>query len=246
MEKTGAIAVKIKPNTPWVSFQRYAWTLALLIAIGGQFLPQLGLLVPVIMLILMVMSLFKGKYWCGNYCPHGSLFDNILKPWSKKLMIPRVLRSKTVIFAVLTLFMIMITYRFVYVIHTMEGMNRIAGLGSIFVNIYLMVIILGGLLALLVSPRTWCFACPMGTIQSFFHSLGKQTGIAPKTEQKVTFAQPHKCSFCGKCEKVCPVQLSPYKGISETQTFDDAHCIKCKTCIQHCPSKSLRLSNQEE
>ncbi len=60
------------------SISQYAWIVALLIGIGGQFLPQLGLLVPFIMITLIVMSLFKGKYWCGNFCPHGSLFDNLI------------------------------------------------------------------------------------------------------------------------------------------------------------------------
>ncbi len=246
MEKAGSIAIKNKSLTFSERFQRYAWILALLIAIGGQFLPHLGLLVPVIMLILMVMSLHKGKYWCGNYCPHGSFFDHLIKPWSKKLTIPKVLRSKAVMLTVLAIFMTMIVYRFIHVMNAMDGMNRFAGLGSIFVNIYLMVLILGGLLALLVSPRTWCFACPMGTIQSFFHTVGKQIGITQKKEQKIAFRHPDGCHSCGKCEKVCPVQLSPYKGIIDTQLFDNAYCIKCKTCIQHCPSRTLCLRLQNE
>ena len=72
-------------------------------------------------------------------------------------------------------------------------------LGFVFVTTYLMVLVTGGLFAILVNPRTWCQFCPMGTIQKLSHALGRSVGVANKTEKKVTIESLDKCHSCGKC-----------------------------------------------
>ncbi|WP_418654998.1 4Fe-4S binding protein [Anoxybacter fermentans] len=42
----------------------------------------------------MVLRLFKDKYWCGNFCPHESLFDFIIMPISPNRKIPSFFKSK--------------------------------------------------------------------------------------------------------------------------------------------------------
>ncbi|HWR41547.1 4Fe-4S binding protein [Sporomusa sp.] len=40
------------------------------------------------MLAPILIAPFKGRYWCGNYCPRGSLYDNILSKFSPNKPIP--------------------------------------------------------------------------------------------------------------------------------------------------------------
>ena len=63
----------IKTNRTFTFLRRNAWLFTIVVAIGGLFQPRLGLLVIPVILALTLMSIFRGRYWCGNFCPHGSL-----------------------------------------------------------------------------------------------------------------------------------------------------------------------------
>lgn len=230
----------IKTNRTFSKLRKYGWIFTVLIAIGGQWVPKLGLLVLLVMLGLTVTSLFKGRYWCGNVCPHGSLFDSLL-PLSKNKKIPKVLKSKALIVGFILFFMINLANKIVNISSYWGTFDFLDKLGLIFSNTYLMVMIVGGLLSVFVTPRTWCQFCPMGTMQKASSFIGNKLGISKKTNKMVTIESIDKCISCGKCEKVCPFQLSPYKNFNENNQFDDVNCIKCSTCIVSCPKKILSL-----
>lgn len=236
----------IKTNRSFSVVRRYAWILTILVGIGGQFIPSLGLLVPFIMAALIGMSLFKGKYWCGNFCPHGSFFDNLLQPISRQMKIPEFLRSRPVIAAVLLFFMYNMTSRFINIYGAMGTAQFYERLGFIFANTYLMVLLIGGLLAFTITPRTWCQFCPMGTMQTIFYKLGKVLDLAKKTDEKVSVGHPDLCSSCGKCARVCPVQLTPYLNFSQNHQFEDERCIRCHTCVNNCPAGILHMAGGEK
>lgn len=233
----------LKTSRAFSPVRKYAWLLTVLIGIGGQFFPLLGLLVPLIMAALLVTSLFKGKYWCGNYCPHGSFFDNLLQPLSRHLKVPPLFRSKAFIVFVLLFFIFNLTLRFINVYGAMGTGEFYEKLGLIFASTYLVVLLAGGLLAVIIDARTWCHFCPMGTMQTLMYKLGKALGLTNKTDEKVTLEQPELCRSCGKCARVCPMQLAPHQNFSENHQFDDEQCIRCHTCIKNCPVATLSLAN---
>jgi len=116
--------------------------------------------------------------------------------------------------------------------------------GMIFSTTYLMVLIAGGLLAVFINPRTWCQFCPMGSIQTLFYKLGKAMGVTEARDEKITVEHPLLCHSCGKCARVCPMQLAPFKEFAENSNqFDDERCIRCITCIQYCPAGILYLAS---
>ena len=53
---------------------------------------------------------------------------------------------------------------------------------------------------------------------------------------------PEKCTSCGICAKVCPVNAITMAGIPE---FHDASCIQCFCCIELCPIGALRVVRTE-
>jgi len=246
MHKSQAASFYIKTNRSFSLIRSYAWILTVLIGIGGQFIPRLGLLVPLIMMALMGMSLFRGKYWCGNFCPHGSFFDNLLQPLSRNTRIPGFLRSKYLIAAFLLFFMYNLGRRFIHVFEALGGAEFYDRMGLVFSTTYLMVLLAGGLLALTINARTWCQFCPMGTFQTLFYKLGKAIGLNKNTDLKVTITHPDLCHSCGKCARVCPMQLKPYKEFKESSQFRDENCIRCNTCVNNCPADALQLATPGE
>lgn len=236
----------IKTNRTFNSIRKYAWIFTVLVAIGGLWAPKLGLLVILIMIGLTATSFFTGRYWCGNFCPHGSLFDRVIMPISFNKKIPNFLKSKIMIVGFFLFFMYNFSRKVIRASSFWGSYDFLDKLGFVFVTTYLMVLITGGLLGILINPRTWCQFCPMGSIQKLAHKLGKSIGSTKKNEKKVTIEHPDKCHMCGKCSRVCPFQLTPYLEFGEDHQFHNINCIKCATCVENCPANILSLKTEEE
>jgi len=246
MQNSQPVSFYIKTQRSFSPVRKYIWILTIVIGLGGQFAPLIGLLVPFIMIALMGMSLFKGKFWCGNFCPHGSFFDNLLGPISRHTRIPQFLKSRVLIAAVLVFFMFNLSRNFISVMVRLGTADFYEQLGLIFSTTYLMVLLLGGLLGVLINERTWCQFCPMGTIQTIFYKVGKTLGLAKNSDERVTVSHPDLCHSCGKCARVCPMQLTPYLQFSEDHQFNDEKCIRCNTCVHNCPAGILQMAGPQE
>jgi len=233
----------IKAKRTFSLIRKFGWLITVLVAIGGLWEPKLGLIVPFIMAGLITTGFFTGRSWCGKYCPHGSLFDNIL-PISKNAKIPSFLTSKLMIVGFFIFFMFNFMRRVLNVFQNWGAYDFLDRLGLLFANTFLMVLIVGGLLATFITPRIWCQFCPMGSMQKLSHKLGKTLGITEKTERKITISALEKCHKCGKCSRVCPFQLQPFLEFSDLNQFNDANCIKCSTCVEHCPAGALSLATK--
>lgn len=235
----------IKTNRTFTLIRKYGFLFTLTVAIGGLWMPKLGLLVIPVMIGLMLYSFFKGRFWCGNICAHGSLFDSVAIKWSRNVNIPAFFRNKWVATLFFGWFATKLTLKFIKVAGIYGSASFFDKIGMIFVGSYLMVTILGGALALWFAPRTWCNFCPMGFIQRMSYRLGKRLGVTRHTDEKVTAAKTEMCHSCGKCARVCPMQLTPYTQFSDNNQFDDEACIRCSTCVENCPAHILTLSNEK-
>lgn len=236
----------IKANRAFTAVRQYAWIFTLAVAFGGLWYPRLGLLVFGVIFSLTAISLFKGRYWCGNYCAHGSLFDQILLPLSRNREIPKFLKSRFTQVAVLAWFMYNLTSRFIRVAGLWGELQFLDRLGFVFVASYLMVTLVGGTLGLIFAPRSWCQFCPMGTMQVLMYKLGKMLGWTKKHDRQITIEAIEKCHKCGKCARVCPMQLVPYTEFKEQPQFAHEACIRCVTCVEHCPAKILSFKTYAE
>lgn len=234
----------IKTNRIFNPIRNYGWIVTVLIAVGGLWEPKLGLAVLIIMASLTITAFLNGRYWCGNICPHGSLFDKIIMPISTNKKIPKFFKSKPFIISFFILFIANFIRKILSVSQHWGTYDFFDKLGALFSNTYLMVLIVGGALAIFLNARTWCQFCPMGTMQKLSFSLGKKLGIAKKTGSKITISDKDKCIQCGKCAKVCPFQLEPYKEFSVNNQFHNVDCIKCGTCVVNCPMKLLSLEKE--
>ncbi len=236
----------IKTNRIFNPIRKYTWLVTVIVAIGGLWFPKLGLVVLAIMAALMTTAFFDGRFWCGNVCPHGSLFDRVIQPISKNGKIPAFFKTQVFVVLFFTFFVWNLSRKVIKVFSLWGTYEFLDKLGFVFVMTYLVVMVVGGLLAIIATPRTWCQFCPMGSIQKAAHKIGKLVGVAKKTEKKITLDFREKCHNCGKCARVCPFQLKPYLEFSDNNQFDNPNCIKCKTCVANCPSGILSVKKESD
>ena len=233
-----------KTSRTFTLVRRLGWIITFLVGVGGQFIPKLGLLVPFLMVGMMIMSMFTGKYWCGNFCPHGSYFDNLVQKISSEKKIPAVFRSRWLIASVLLFFLFNMGRRFLAIYGGMGTNQALDRIGFVFANTYLMVILAGTLLGILFSSRTWCRICPMGTMQAGLYKMGQHFDLHRFQNRLVTLTEPERCRGCGLCSQVCPIQLEPHQEFHADGTFQHADCIRCQTCVQNCPMKILNMEKK--
>ena len=202
--------------TNMLKFTPYLGIMVLIVSIGGIFYPKLGYFLMLVFASLRIIAPFRGRWFCGNLCPRGSFVDFWLAPLSRKLKIPALFRSmwlRAPIFVALMGFM-------VFRIIQTEGI--VDKIGMVFVTLCILTTSIAILFGVIIAPRTWCSFCPMGTLQ---RAMGGK-----KYQLKV---DREKCIDCGKCQKVCPMQLSV------NEILDKPDCIKCARCVEACPKHAL-------
>ena len=194
----------------------YLGILVLILSIGGLWYHKLGYLILTIFILLMAISPFKGRWFCGNLCPRGSFNDFWLGKISLKKKIPKSFRSMWLRMLIFIFLMGFMVYR---LIGTKGVIDKI---GMVFVIMCIITTLAAILFGIFINPRAWCTFCPMGTLQKWFGGNKYQLKV-----------NKEKCTNCGICQKVCPMQLKVNEIIHKPD------CIKCGRCIQACPNGAL-------
>lgn len=201
------------------------WVLLVFLAIGLVY-PAIGVIALICMLAPVAVSFYKGRFWCGNFCPRGSFFDNVLSRISPKKPIPPIFRSTGL--RVFMLFLIMA----VFSIQMYYAWGSLSAIGMVFIRIILVTTLVGIVLGMLYHQRTWCSFCPMGTLSSWVSTWKKPMPIRAADS----------CVGCNLCSKVCPMQLAPSSAKGDANGFAAGDCLKCGICVDKCPKKSLSFN----
>jgi ferredoxin-type protein NapH len=194
----------------------YLGIIVLIVSIGGIFYPKLGYFLLLVFASLMLIAPFRGRWFCGNLCPRGSFVDFWLAPVSRRVRIPSSLRS---MWLRVPIFFVLMGFMAFRIIQTQGIVDKV---GMVFVTLCILTTSIAILFGVAIAPRTWCSFCPMGTLQ---RALG---GSKYQLKMDRTL-----CIDCGKCEKVCPMQL-PVREI-----MANPDCIKCARCVDGCPKRAL-------
>ena len=198
----------------------YLGILVVIVSIAGLWYPILGYFMLLVFATLLIISPFRGRWFCGNLCPRGSFNDFWVGKISKNKKIPPVLRSFWIRVPIFIFMMGFMGYRL------LQTQGLFYQIGMIFVIMCLTTTTIAILLGFSIDPRTWCTFCPMGTLQ---HILGK--------DRYQVHLDDEKCISCRKCDKVCPMQLDVRNSLSKRD------CIKCGRCIEICPRDALAFEN---
>ncbi len=211
------------------------WILLVYLAIG-YFYPAVGLLALVCMIAPVAFAVSRGRWWCGNACPRGNMYDRLLAKYSPHRPIPPFVRT-----AGFRIFMVLFIF-------TMFGVQMYFAwgdwnaMGRVFWNIIAITTVVGVTLSFIYAPRTWCSFCPMGTLSSW---VTPKKAPFPKAFTSVNVDS--SCQMkCKSCARVCPMQITPYDSRGSESGYLHADCIKCGKCVASCPLKIMKIKPQNQ
>ncbi len=185
----------------------------------GFIYPAIGMIALICMVAPVIIAPSKGRYWCGNYCPRGNFYDNVVSRMSNQKSIPRVFRSKGMRLFSVVFIMTVFSFQMYY------AWGNLSEMGAVFLRIIFATTVVGVVLGLLYHRRTWCSFCPMGTLANWV------------SKESMPLKVDNTCVSCKLCSKVCPLQLEPYKA--KGTYFTESDCLKCNRCVNQCPKKAL-------
>jgi ferredoxin-type protein NapH len=194
-----------------------------LVIIGGIFYPYLGYVALAMMILMLVLAVFRGRYYCGWICAMGAFHERILARISFKRESPPLFKKSWFRWLFFTGLMGLMMTRLI-----MSGGDP-ERVGAVFVMMWTVATTIAIAFGLYYKPRSWCNFCPMATMQGLY---SRNTYLLKVSED---------CRQCGRCRKVCPVQTNP--GAYKTQGYvPSQECMRCENCLVNCPRKALSLT----
>lgn len=145
--------------------------LILAIAVGGYFLPALGLAVPGLMALALVMNARSTRSFCSTACPNGRALSASTGRWSPNRRLPGFLAEpglRRMLCGFLMFSVVSLLARY--------GKGGVPAVGRIFWAVYVLATGLGFVVGSVFKPRSWCAFCPMGTLQDTVAGAGKAKG----------------------------------------------------------------------
>ena len=195
--------------------------------------------------MVLVGAVF-GRFVCGWLCPFGLVQDLLYKiPFPKKLKTfkgDKLLRKlKYVILAVFVIILPMCVAditglgdpwfcKYICPAGTLEGGIPLVTLNESLRNAlgflwaWKFLILAVTVILSVIIYRPFCkYLCPLGGIYSLFNGI---------SVFRLRFDES-KCVSCGKCSKVCKMNVDPTKNPDHTE------CIRCGLCVESCPTDAL-------
>jgi polyferredoxin len=162
----------------------------------------------------MLLAVVFGKFMCGKVCPLGWIQE-----WVHK--IPLQWKVKTFKGEKILLWLKYVSFLFLVVIPFWEMKSGEKQSGFSILNIIAPAVIL---VMFIFIYRPFCkYICAYGAIASLFNLISPYRYRIDR----------HKCIDCGKCAKVCKMNLDVHKHSNH------AECIRCGKCIKACPAKAI-------
>lgn len=190
-------------------------------------------------LILFILSLVIGRFWCGWICPCGGMQDIIGMGFDKKTKKSPLDYLKYIFFifwfgAIVLFFATAGGIRSINVLYNLDN-----GIGGLYpAMLYLSWAMFAALFVLtaIFGSRTFCrYLCPM----CVFFIIGRKIGKVCKIPQLGLIPNAGNCIGCNRCTRSCPMGIEVSKMVRSGDTYD-SNCINCGACSYNCKKGALR------
>ncbi len=141
------------------AFEMAASVFVFVIAVGGIFVPELGLALAGLMAAAIAMTLRKPRSFCSTLCPRGKALGYIMRGNGRRRALPKFLLS--IRFRRLLCGSMM----FCVIGSLARTGGALPRIGLVFWLLCVLSLSAGLILGFFFKPRSWCAICPMGTLQ---------------------------------------------------------------------------------
>ncbi len=196
--------------------------------------------------LVFVSVLLFGRAFCAWFCWFGGYLD--LVEWSLgdklKIKLPRTM----------PLFLAAIPFIALFAkVYSSLLVNWFDGLPGSFVfdladtqpwggqqtgiSILITSILYGPVLLYFFGRHAWCrYLCPIGALLKIFNkfSLGKVRLVN------------EACNGCGKCNRLCEMQVDVLGNLKEYAQVISSDCIRCLKCTEGCPTNAIALRMRKD
>ena len=195
---------------------------------------------------LILLGVLLGRVICGFLCPFGWFQELLHKIPTKKLstkkLKPLTYLKYVVLLVMVVLLPVLVTNqlgmgdpffcKYLCPQGVLEGAIPLsmanagirAALGSLFT--WKFIVLLTVIVLSIVFYRPFCkWLCPLG---AFYALLNKVSLFQMQVDQS-------KCVSCGKCAKVCKMD------VDVTKTPNHTECIRCGMCVNVCPTGAVHF-----
>jgi polyferredoxin len=197
------------------------------------------------MLVLISVLLF-GRAFCGWFCWFGGYLDLIEWGISDKLKvklpptmplyvaaIPFVALFAKVYGSLLISWFNGVPATFVFnLADTQPWGGQQTG-----ISILITAVLYGPVLLYFFGRHAWCrYLCPIGALLKIFNRLGIG---------KVRLVN-EECSGCGKCNRVCEMQVDVLGNLKSHGQINSSDCVRCLKCTDECPMCAIAFSMRQK
>lgn len=195
---------------------------------------------------LVFVGIMLGRFVCGWLCPFGWIQELLHRIPGRKVKVPKKVNRvlKWLKYTILLIFVILLPIltvdqfglatpyfcKYICPAGTLEGgiplllMNKSLRSAIGFLFTWKVGILVAVIAASILVFRPFCrYLCPLGAFYSLFNPV---SFYRYKVDQS-------KCTQCGKCARICKMDICTY------QTPNAMECIRCGECIKACPTKAI-------
>jgi polyferredoxin len=190
-------------------------------------------------ILVFLSAIILGRAFCGWFCWFGGYQE--LVAWSIgdrfKIKIPRHILLYLGIIPFISLGLKAYTS---WIINWLDGMPEVFSFNLAFIepwggqqtgiSILFTFILYGPVLLYVFGRRAWCrHLCPIGALLRVFSSLSL-------TRFRLI---SHECSGCGRCNKVCDMEIDLISELEQYGEVRSTYCTVCFQCSDECPQNAL-------
>jgi len=141
------------------SAQIAATIFVFVVAVGGIFVPEIGLILAALMVTAIVMTLIKPRSFCSRVCPRGKALGFIMRKPSRRKALPTFVLSAGFrrLLCGSTMFCVIGSL--------VRTGGNVHSVGIVFWGLCALSLSAGLVMGFFFKPRAWCAVCPMGTLQ---------------------------------------------------------------------------------